>query len=152
MEVPEQEIIYKVYFQGVSESNSEDISLTFFQHNNQEIILDAFPSFLLEYNEIARKKKVYSFGNIKEILPLGNATKANITQYYVLLFTLIQGMEKPKKSGLLIGKHKEKDFIILGIWPYEPSMKDVSDSEGYNQILRNIIEDPSHFRNVLLVN
>ncbi|MHA1718934.1 MAG: hypothetical protein ACTSWX_15915 [Promethearchaeota archaeon] len=152
MEVPEQNIIYKVYFQGVSESDDEDISLTFFQFTNEEVLLDAFPSFLLQYNEIARKKKVYSFTNIKEILPLGKASKNDIIQFYVLLFTFNDSKNEIKKRGFLIGKNKSKGFIVLGEWPYNLKRNENSATLEYNKILIKIIEEPNFFKDVLLIN
>lgn len=152
MEVPEQNIIYKVFFQGVSDENPEDISLTFFKFQKEEHSLDAFPSFLLEYSELARKKKVYSFANIKETLPLGNASKKDIIQFYVLLFTFTGSNEEIKKNGILIAKHKTKGFIILGEWPYNPKKNENSATLEYNKILSKIIEDPDFFKKVLLVN
>ena len=152
MEVPEQNTIYKVYFQGVSDSDPDDISLTFFKFTKDEINLDAFPSFLLEYSELARKKKGYSFSNIKEILPLGNASKKDIIQFYVLLITFTGSNDEIKKNGILIAKHKEKGFIILGEWPYNPNKNENSATLEYNKILTKIIEEPDFFKKVLLIN
>ncbi len=152
MEVPEQNTIFKVYFQGVSDTDPEEISLTFFKFTNEENKLEAFPSFLLEYSELARKKKVYSFANIKEILPLGNASKKDIIQFHVLLFTFTNSNKEVKKSGILIGKHKSKGFIILGEWPYNPKKNENSATLEYDKILNKIIEDPDFFKKVLLVN
>ncbi len=152
MEVPEQNTIYKVYFQGVSDADPEEISLTFFKFTNEENNLDTFPSFLLEYNELARKKKVYSFANIKETLPLGNASKKEIIQFYVLLFTFTGNNDEIKKNGILIAKHKSKGFIILGEWPYNPIKTENSATLEYDKILIKIIQDPDFFKKVLLIN
>jgi len=152
MEIPKQNTIYKVYFQGVSDENSEDISLTFFKFTNEENSLNAFPSFLLEYNELARKKKVYSFANIKEILPLGNASKKDIIHFYVLLLTYTGSNDEIKKNGILIANHKSNGFIILGEWPYDPKKNENSPTLEYNKILSKIIEEPNFFTKVLLIN
>ncbi len=152
MGVLEQNNIYKVFFQGVSDANSDDISLTFFKFTDEVYTLDAFPSFLLDYNELARKKKVYSFANIKETLPLGNASKRDIIQFYVLLFTFTGTNDKIKKKGILIAKHKKKGFNILGEWPYNPNKNENSATLEYNKILIQIIKEPNLFKNVLLIN
>jgi len=152
MEVPEQNTIYKVYFQGVSDTDPDDISLTFFKFTKEENKLEAFPSFLMEYSELARKKKVYSFANIKEILPLGNASKKDIIQFYVLLLTFSGTNDEIKKNGILIAKHKKKGFIILGEWPYNPNKNENSATLEYNKIMTKIIKDPDFFKKVLLIN
>ena len=152
MEVPEQNTIFKVYFQGVSDADPDDISLTFFKFTKEEFNLDGFPSFLLEYSELARKKKVYSFANIKEILPLGNASKKDIIQFYVLLLTFTGSNNDIKKNGILIAKHKSKGFIILGEWPYNPKKNENSATLEYNKILIKIIQEPEFFQKVLLIN
>jgi hypothetical protein len=149
MEEINYNLIYKVHFQGIS-TDKEDLRLTFHSLNN-EYLLEDFPKFLLLINDLSRKKKTYSFGNIKEIIPLGQASPFKIAQYFVVMYTE-QVMDKsPKKNGLLIGKIEDTKYNVLGVWPVITNDQQISFKSNFNNILSEIIEKPQKFVDILLI-
>ncbi len=141
--------IYKVYFKGLLKANFDDFKLTFY-HNNEDYILDDFPSFLLHLNDLSRKKKSHNFCNIKEIISLKENSKINISQYFVFLYS-IKNDEKVMKKGLFIGKCDDNNYRILGIWPIENNPKISLINENYNQLLIDIKKKSAKYKDILLI-
>ena len=109
---------YKVFFEGSSLINKENLSLTFFR-NNQEYLKHPQIQKYLTQLEKSDQKVVKSLKNIKEILPIGNYSKDNITKFVVILVKKNEKQEtKPVRFGYLFGHHNKEGFKDLGFWPF----------------------------------
>jgi hypothetical protein len=143
--------IFKIYFDGTADSSTQGLNLTFFGPEKSEIILDDFPTFLLKFEELARKKKTHSIGNIKEIISLGRADKSVITQFFTLLYTIHISDDNNQKAGVLIGNHKEFGHVVLGIWPYGSITNASLSSEDFNNLFIQVVSNSENFKDMLLI-
>jgi hypothetical protein len=145
--------IFKVYFKGSSNITPENLNLTFFWIQNQELIIpiSIFSDFLVKYNVLVKNKKATSVNNIKQVLPLGKATNEKITQFMILLYSIKSIDNDLIRAGLLIGNHKEKGFMVLGVWPFN-SIKSASFVvDNYLNLFQVILSDASKFQDLLLI-
>jgi hypothetical protein len=143
--------IFKVYFQGALDHTSEDLSLTFYSLQEENIPIDYFPTFLREYNDLERKKKTQTIENLKEVIPFGSASKASILQFYVVIFTQQEKKQAPTRTGFLIGNRGKNGYQLVGIWPYQSHEVPHPSSGKITSILKAIIKKPENFSDLLLV-
>jgi len=143
--------IFKVYFQGAVDHNSEDLSLTFYSLQEENISIDYFPTFLREYNDLERKKKTQTIENLKEVIPFGSASKASILQFYVFIYTQQEKKQPPTRSGYLIGNRGKNGYQLVGIWPYQAHETLHPSSNKVTTTLKAIIKKPANFSDLLLV-
>ncbi|MHA1647216.1 MAG: hypothetical protein ACTSVU_03035 [Promethearchaeota archaeon] len=172
MSTQKYQAIYKVYFKGMGneQSGSEaNRNLTFFSIYDRAMLLPSFQKFLLQYNDLSRKKnlEIRSIANIKEILTYGNSTKTNFTQFFVLLYSpkatgnTSRNKSKNKGSnpenriagrrGFLIGNHKEHGFLCIGVWPFDFAESDDVSLKTIESVMDEIIAHPKQFQDVLLI-
>lgn len=156
---------FKVYFKGKEVNLDKKMNLTFFYHGEVVAKLDHFPSFLLDYNELTRRKKTFSFTNIHDIIPFGAAEKGDVQNWYVLLATpkLKTNAEQtpssintpstfvPEKMGFLISKEKDQNYYVKALWPFEYFQEHLEIHHNLEMIIKRIIELPDQFSEVMLI-
>lgn len=150
MAVEEHNFIYKVYFKGIKKHDHDLINLTFL-NDASEVFLENFPNFLLLINEKSRKKLAHSFSNIQEIIPMGNASKVDITQFIAVLYTEKNLDGQNLKQGILIGKIKDGRYKLLGAWPRIVQENKIREKTDYKLKLQEIIEKESNFTDILII-
>ncbi|MCF2139027.1 MAG: hypothetical protein K9W44_03110 [Candidatus Lokiarchaeota archaeon] len=161
--------VFKVYFKGKGYEIDKNWNLTFFYHTELVESFDNFQNFLMNYNELTRKKKAYSLNNIVEVITYGQIKEMQIQNYYILLRTKKKVIKKEEKQpssestsnkkkfeneireGYLIARLKSQEDYIIGYWPYEFFIHHM---ELHRVPILNILQttkNPEDFENILLV-
>lgn len=146
-----QNRIFKVFFNGSTSQPTEDINITFVGLDSEDVFIPQFSEFLIKYNDMARKKEVFSFNNIKEVIALGNVDKAKYFQFYALFYTFKMDENNKQRAGILIGNHKEKGFLIVGFWPLNSIKVQAIKTENFVNLLNMIIKNTNQFEDLLLI-
>lgn len=152
METMKEEGVFKIYFKGASLELDKEMNLTFYYHSDLVEKFDEFPTFMLNYNELTRKKQSFSFNNITEVITYGKANKSDIVNFYAILRTELDanGNEK-EKQGYLIARNKDQQDLIVGYWPYPYFLHHIEMHLNPAINLRNMLQNPEKFREILIV-
>ncbi len=141
-------IIYKVIFRAHEQLEHKNISLSFKSLEFKKPI--SIPAkFTLELKKLSETNQhIITFQNIEEVLIIGNPIVDHTYNYYlVILYThKLNG----KKIGYLIGNVRNLGDIIIGIWPFNRDLKDLSEDillETYNDMMQN----PSNYNTICLI-
>ena len=141
-------IIYKVIFRAHEEFEHKNLTLSFKSLKFKKPI--SIPAkFLLELKKLSETDQyIISFQNIEEVLIIGNPSIERTYNYYhVILYT---HKSNKKKIGYLIGNVKNLGDIIIGVWPFNRDLKDLSEEivlESYS----NMMQNPSNYTNICLI-
>ena len=114
--------IYKVFFEGSSLINKENLDLTFFGDPEETVELSEFQTFLVQLDKKDPNKNIKSIKNIKEILPLGTADKKNLSRFVVILVNKNSDETSDvtdSRFGFLIAYNNKLGYILLGVWPFK---------------------------------
>ncbi len=141
-------IIYKVIFTAHEQFEHKNLTLSF---KNLEFKkpLSIPAKFILELKKLSETNQhIINFQNIEEVLIIGNPTVNHTYNYYlVILYTY---KSNGRRVGYLIGNVKNLGDIILGIWPFNIDLKDLSEEEileTYNDIIQN----PNNYNSICLI-
>ncbi|MFX0083898.1 MAG: hypothetical protein ACFE94_19295 [Candidatus Hodarchaeota archaeon] len=141
-------IIYKVIFKAIQHFEYKNLTLNFKNLTFEEPL--TIPSnFILELKNLSEKfEKIIFFQNIEEVIIVGNI-KPNIdyNYYRVILFTLKSDGEK---QGYLIGNIKDIGDMIIGIWPFNRQVSELTPEiivENYHDIIKN----PGNYSKICLI-
>ena len=141
-------IIYKVIFRAHEKFEHKNLTLSFRSLEFKKPI--SIPAkFTLELKKLSETNQhIISFLNIEEVLIIGNPTIDLTYNYYlVILYTY---KSNNKKIGYLIGNVKNLGDIIIGIWPFNRDLKDLSEEivlESYNDMMQN----PGNYNTICLI-
>jgi hypothetical protein len=141
-------IIYKVIFRAHEQFENKNLTLSF-QNLEFEKPVSIPAKFILELKKITEKNKhVINFQNIEEVLIIGNPIVDYSYNYYlVILYTFkLDG----KKIGYLIGNVKNLGDIIIGFWPFNVHLKDIT-GDKIIDTCNDIIENPDKFSSICLI-
>ncbi|MHA1149997.1 MAG: hypothetical protein ACTSR8_17305 [Promethearchaeota archaeon] len=142
-------IHYKVIFKGKSEDIKKKPNLTF---NNIRFKLPLrVPShIILELKKLSDiNRGIINFQNIEEVIKIGSSSiDMGYNYYFVLLYTKKNG---DKKEGLLIGNIKNKGDIIIGIWPFNTNIEELT-PEKIQDDINNLVKNPHEYDNICLIN
>ncbi len=141
-------IIYKVIFQAHEQFENKNITLSFKNLNIKKLI-SIPPKFISELKKLSEiNQHIINFQNIEEVLTIGNPTVDYTYNYYlVILFTI---KSNGKKKGYLIGNVKKFGDIVIGVWPFNINLKDITGEkvlETYNDIIKN----PNKYSSICLI-
>jgi hypothetical protein len=141
-------IIYKVIFRAQNELENKNLSLSF-KNLEFEKPISIPPIFILELKKLSEKNQhILNFQNIEEVLIIGNPMIDYAYNYYfVILYTV---KSEGNMSGYLIGNVKKLGDIVIGVWPFNTTLKDLTGEiilETYN----DIIENPNKYSNIGLI-
>lgn len=131
-------IIYKVIFRAIQHFDNKNLTLNFKNLAFKEPL--TIPSkFILELKNLSEKSnKIIFFQNIEEVIIVGNIRpNLDYNYYLVILFTLKLGGEK---QGYLIGNVKNVGDTIIGVWPFNLQISELTPEiilENYNDIIKN---------------
>jgi len=141
-------IIYKVIFRAHEKFEHKNLTLSFRSLEFKKPI--SIPAkFTLELKKLSETNQhIISFQNIEEVLIIGNPTIDLTYNYYlVILYTY---KSNNKKIGYLIGNVKNLGDIIIGVWPFNRDLKDLSEGiilESYNDMMQN----PGNYNTICLI-
>ena len=141
-------IIYKVIFKAIHHFENKNLTLNFKNLAFKKPL--TIPSkFIQELKNLSEKsEKIIFFQNIEEVIIVGNIRpNENYNYYLIILFTLKSGGEK---QGYLIGNVKNIGDIIIGIWPFNRQVPELTPEiilENYNDIIKN----PGNYSKICLI-
>ncbi len=141
-------IIFKVIFRAQEQFENKNLTLSFKNLNfkNPLSISANSISKLKELNET--NQHLIKFQNIEEVLIIGNPIVDYTFNYYLVILFSRKG--DGEKKGYLIGNIKKLGDIIIGVWPFNTQIDDITEQkilETYN----NIIENPHNYVNICLI-
>jgi hypothetical protein len=139
-------IIYKVIFRAIEQFENRNLTLSFKDLNVKNPLLIPAKKILELKDLSAKSKNVVSFQNIEEVIIVGNVeTKFNYNYYLVILFT-----SNGEKQGHLIGNVKNLGDVLIGVWPFNQELSNMS-PEKIHEIYNNIIKNPKNFNDICLI-
>ena len=141
-------VIYKVVFRSYQQFENKNLTLSF-KHIDSEKPISIPAKFILELKKISEKNNhIINFQNIEEVLIIGNPTIDHTYNYYIVI--LYTHKSNGKKIGFLIGNVKNLGDIIIGVWPFNRDLKDLSEEiilESYNEMMQN----PDNYNTICLI-
>ena len=139
----------KIYFKGDPGFPTTGLNLTFQELINY-IQIPNFQEFLIEFNELNRKKKVRSINNISRVIYSTDLNNTRLKQYFLLLYSK-KGDKSFKREGILIVDHPEKGLGIIGLWPILTRKENSDLNYHYKMILKEILDKNENFQEILLI-
>ena len=139
-------IIYKFIFKTIEQFENKNLTLSFKDLNVENPITIPAKLILELKNLSARNNKVISFQNIEEVIVVGNVeTKFKYNYYLVILFT-----SSGEKQGHLIGNVKNLGDILIGVWPFNLQVSNMTPEIILEHYI-NIIKNSEKFSNICLI-
>ncbi|UCD02260.1 MAG: hypothetical protein JSV23_04390 [Promethearchaeota archaeon] len=141
-------IIYKVIFKADTQFENKNLTLSFINLEFEKPI--SIPDkFITELKKLSEPNPhIINLQNIEEVLIIGNPTVDYTYNYYlVVLYTT---KSDGKKIGYLIGNVKKVGNIIIGVWPFNIQLKEIT-AEIVLETYNNIIENPNKYSNICLI-
>ena len=141
-------VIYKVIFRAHQQFENKNLTLSF-KNLEFEKPVTIPAKFILELKKISEKNNhIINFQNIEEVLIIGNPIVDYPYNYYLIILYTVKS--DAKKIGYLIGNVKNLGDIIIGIWPFNIHLKDITDDKILNTF-NEIIENPDKFSSICLI-
>lgn len=141
-------VIYKVIFRAQQQFENRNLTLSF-KNLEFEKPLTISAKFILDLKKISEKNThIINFQNIEEILIIGNPTVNYPYNYYLIVLYTVKS--DAKKVGYLIGNVKNIGDIIIGIWPFNVHLKDIT-KDKILQTFNELIENPDKFSSICLI-
>jgi hypothetical protein len=139
-------IIYKVIFKALENFETKNLTLSFKDLGAKNPI--TIPAkFILELKSLSEKNEnVVSFQNIEEVIVVGNVkTEYTFNYYLVILFS-----SNGEKQGYLIGNVKKLGDIVIGAWPFNHQILNMT-PETIHEEYNNIIKNPNKFSRICII-
>ncbi|MFX1503572.1 MAG: hypothetical protein ACFFDH_21600 [Promethearchaeota archaeon] len=141
-------IIYKVIFRAQKKLENKNLTLSF-KNLDFEKPISLPVKFILELKKLSEKnQQIINFQNIEEVLIIGNPTVDYSYNYYLVILYTIKS--DGNKIGYLIGNVKKLGDVIIGIWPFNTQLKDLTRKKVL-EIYNDIIKNPNKYSNICLI-
>ncbi|MFX0006667.1 MAG: hypothetical protein ACFFA7_15720 [Promethearchaeota archaeon] len=140
-------VIYKVIFRALEQFENRNLTLSF---KNLEFSTPiSLPNKFREFREMSvNTDHVMSFQNIEEVLIIGNPSVEYSYNYFlVILYTF---KADGKENGFLIGNVKNLGDVIIGVWPFNKELNNITKDNVLNSF-KDIIENPDKFSSICLI-
>ncbi|MFX0000883.1 MAG: hypothetical protein ACFE9Q_11670 [Candidatus Hodarchaeota archaeon] len=141
-------IIYKVIFRAHQQFEHKNLTLSFKQLEFKKPI--SIPAkFTLELKKLSETNQhIINFQNIEEVLIIGNPIVDHTYNYYLVI--LYSKKLNGKKTGYLIGNVKNLGDIIIGVWPFNIHLKDLSE-EKILDVYNEMMQYPTNYKSICLI-
>jgi len=139
---------YKVIFEGNKEPEKNKLSLTFKSiPSDKPINIPA--QFILDIKKLSEKSpNIVNFQNIEEVVKIGKGlSPSSFNYFFALLYTL---KSDSKKEGFLMGNIKKLGDTLIGIWPFNTNIAELS-YEVIVEKFNNLIKKPHEYSNICLI-
>jgi len=141
-------VIYKVIFRALEQFENNNLTLSF-RNLELEKPVSLPAKFFLELKKTSEKiNHVINFQNIEEVLIIGNPSVDYTYNYYLVI--LCTSKSDGKKTGYLIGNVKNLGDIIIGVWPFNKHLKDLTGDKVLDSC-NDIIRNPDKFSSICLI-
>jgi len=140
-------VFYKVIFKAIEDVENVNLMMSFKNLNLINPI--AIPSeFINKLRDLSEElENVIHFQNIEEVLIIGNFVPRYKHNYYLInLFENVNG----KKQGYLIGNVNKLGDIIIGVWPFNRQLLEVTPDVIINSF-KEMIESPNNYRKICII-
>ena len=140
-------VIYKVIFRALERFESRNLTLSF---KNLEFSTPvSLPNKFREFRDISvNSDHVMSFQNIEEVLIIGNPSVEYSYNYFLVI--LYTSKADGEKNGFLIGNVKNLGDVIIGVWPFNKELNNITEENVLNS-LKDVIENPDKFSSICLI-
>ena len=141
-------VIYKVIFRAHQQFKNKNLTLSF-KNLEFEKPISISAIFILELKKISEKyNHMINFQNIEEVLMIGNPIVDYPYNYYLIILYTIKS--NTQKKGYLIGNVKNLGDIVIGVWPFNIHIKDITNDKVLNTC-NDFIEKPDKFSSICLI-
>jgi hypothetical protein len=141
-------MIYKVIFKGNEETEGNELALTF-ESGDFNKPLKIPTDFFFELKKLSEtSNNVIDFKNIEEVIEIGQSNSGSSYNYHlVLLFT---NKSSQVKEGYLIGNVKKLGDILIGVFPFNKNISDLT-PELFSEKISNLITNPHEYSEICLI-
>jgi hypothetical protein len=140
-------VIYKVIFRALEQFENRNLTLSFKNFEFSDPI--SLPNKFREFRDTSENNDhVMNFQNIEEVLIIGNPSVEYSYNYYLVI--LCTSKADGKMRGFLIGNVKNLGDIIIGIWPFNMHLNNLT-REKVLSSFKDIIENPDKFTSICLI-
>ena len=141
-------VIYKVIFRAHQQFKNKNLTLSF-KNLEFEKPISIPAKFILELKKIGEKyNHMINFQNIEEVLMIGNPIVDYPYNYYLIILYTIKS--NTQKKGYLIGNVKNLGDIVIGVWPFNIHIKDITEDKVLNTC-NDFIKKPDKFSSICLI-
>ena len=141
-------MIYKVIFKGNEETEGNELALTF-ESGDFDKPLKIPTEFFFKLRKLGEThSSIIDFKNIEEVIEIGQVNSGSSYNYYlVILFT---NKTSQIKEGYLIGNLKKLGDILIGVYPFNKNISDLS-PELFSEKINNLLTNPNGYSNICLI-
>ena len=139
---------YKVIFKGSEETEGNELTLTFKSGDfDKPIKIPA--NIFLELKKLSEtSNNILDFKNIEEVIEIGQLNSGSSYNYHlVILFT---SKSSQIKEGYLIRNVKKLGDILIGVYPFNKNISDLT-PELFSEKINNLITNPHEYSNICLI-
>ncbi len=141
-------MIYKVIFKGSEETEGNELVLTF-KSGDFDKSLKIPTEFFFELKKLSETSdNIIDFKNIEEVIEIGQSNSGSAYNYHlVLLFT---NKSSQIKEGYLIGNVKKLGDILIGVFPFNKNISDLT-PELFTEKINNLITNHHEYSEICLI-
>ncbi|KKK42562.1 hypothetical protein LCGC14_0385740 [marine sediment metagenome] len=140
-------MFYKIIFKAIENVENENLIMSFKDLDSINPI--AIPSeFIKKLRDLSEDlENIIHFQNIEEVLIIGNfVPKYNYNYYLINLFEKLNG----EKQGYLIGNVNKLGDIIIGVWPFNQLLLELTPDVIINTF-DEMIKSPNNYRKICII-
>lgn len=141
-------MIYKVIFKGNEETEGNELALTF-KSGDFDKLSKIPPDFFFKLKRLSETSNtIIDFKNIEEVIEIGQSNSGSSYNYHlVILFT---NKSSQVKEGYLIGNVKKLGDILIGVYPFNKNISDLT-PELFSEKMNNLITNPHEYSDICLI-
>lgn len=125
-----------------------ELALTFTSGDFDKLIKIP-PDLFLKLKKLSEtSNNIIDFKNIEEVIEIGQSNSGSSYNYHlVILFT---NKSSQIKEGYLIGNVKKLGDILIGVYPFNKNISDLT-PELFSEKINNLITNPHEYSNICLI-
>jgi len=141
-------MIYKAIFKGSGETEGNELALTF-KSGDFEKPIKIPTEFFFKLRKLSEtNSSLIDFKNIDEVIEIGQENSSSSYNYYlIILFTY---KSSQIKEGYLIGNVKKLGDILIGVYPFNKNISDLT-PELFSEKINNLLTKPNDYSNICLI-
>jgi len=141
-------MIYRVIFKGSEETEGNELALTF-KSGDFDKPINLPTEFFFKLRKLSEThSSIIDFKNIEEVVEIGQVNSGSSYNYYlVILFT---NKSSQIKEGYLIGNLKKLGDILIGVYPFNKNITDLT-PELFSEKIDNLLTKPHEYSNICLI-